>query len=157
MGKEDVVEPGKPNAAGWLLPNATNIHRRYPEVAIFIPDSMGRACGGLCALCQRMYDFQKGHLNFNLDRLKPTDGWEVKMERLMMYYEHDSQMQDILITGGCTDESESDVGKILDLYFPNGRAQARIEQTTGERRKICRDSTGEIGFEIVGLSAQSCK
>ena len=65
--KEDVVEPGKPNAAGWLLPNATNIHRRYPEVAIFIPDSMGRACGGLCALCQRMYDFQKGHLNFNLD------------------------------------------------------------------------------------------
>ena len=75
--KEDVVEPGKPNAAGWLLPNATNIHRRYPEVAIFIPDSMGRACGGLCALCQRMYDFQKGHLNFNLDRLKPTDVWEV--------------------------------------------------------------------------------
>ena len=35
--KEDVVEPGKPNAAGWLLPNATNIHRRYPEVAIFYP------------------------------------------------------------------------------------------------------------------------
>lgn len=80
---------GKPNAAGWLMPNATNIHRRYPEVAI---SSRIRWDGLVVAvrLCQRMYDFQKGHLNFNLDRLKPTDGWEVKMERLMMYYEHDS-------------------------------------------------------------------
>ena len=47
--KEDVVEAGKPNAAGWLLPDGHNIHRRYPEVAILIPDTMGRACGGLCA------------------------------------------------------------------------------------------------------------
>ena len=44
--KEDLVKPGKPNAAGWLLPNDHNIHRRYPEVAILIPDTMGRACGG---------------------------------------------------------------------------------------------------------------
>ena len=32
--KEDLVEPGKPNAAGWILPSEYNIHRRYPEVAI---------------------------------------------------------------------------------------------------------------------------
>lgn len=32
--REDIVEPGKPNAAGWLLPDGHNIHRRYPEVAI---------------------------------------------------------------------------------------------------------------------------
>ncbi len=69
--KEDIVKPGKPNAAGWILPNEHNIHRRYPEVAILIPDTMGRACGGLCASCQRMYDFQRGNLNFNLDKLKP--------------------------------------------------------------------------------------
>lgn len=56
--REDMVETGKPNAAGWLLPDGHNIHRRYPEVAILIPDTMGRACGGLCASCQRMYDFQ---------------------------------------------------------------------------------------------------
>ena len=49
--KEDVVEAGKPNAAGWLLPDGHNIHRRYPEVAILIPDTMGRACGGFCAPC----------------------------------------------------------------------------------------------------------
>lgn len=65
--KEDKVEPGKPNAAGWLLPSYHNIHRRYPEVAILIPDTMGRACGGLCASCQRMYEFQRGNLNFNLE------------------------------------------------------------------------------------------
>ncbi len=49
--KEDRVEEGKPNVAGWLLPSHHNVHRRYPEVAILIPDTMGRACGGLCASC----------------------------------------------------------------------------------------------------------
>lgn len=44
--KEDRVEPGKPNEAGWLLPSHHNVHRRYPEVAILIPDTMARACGG---------------------------------------------------------------------------------------------------------------
>ncbi|MBE0676728.1 MAG: KamA family protein, partial [Bacteroidales bacterium] len=98
--KEDLVEPGKPNAAGWLLPNDTNIHRRYPEVAILIPDTMGRACGGLCVSCQRMYDFQRGNLNFNLDKLKPDECWEDKLDMLMSYFENDSQLRDILITGG---------------------------------------------------------
>ena len=131
--KEDVVEPGKPNAAGWLLPNATNIHRRYPEVAIFIPDSMGRACGGLCALCQRMYDFQKGHLNFNLERLKPIEGWESKMERLMMYYEHDSQLRDILITGGDALMSQNQtLEKILDAVY---RMAARKREANKYRDK----------------------
>ena len=37
---------------------------------------MGRACGGLCSSCQRMYDFQRGNLNFNLDQLKPKKTWD---------------------------------------------------------------------------------
>jgi lysine 2,3-aminomutase len=98
--KEDRVVPGKPNAAGWLLPSRLNVHRRYPEVAIMIPDTMGRACGGLCVSCQRMYEFQRGNLNFNLDKLKPDDSWNVKLRRLLDYYENDSQLRDILITGG---------------------------------------------------------
>jgi lysine 2,3-aminomutase len=98
--KEDQVEPGKPNAAGWLLPTAHNIHRRYPEVAILIPDSTGRACGGLCASCQRMYDFQRGNLNFDLEKLEPRESWPDKLARLMEYFENDSQLRDILITGG---------------------------------------------------------
>lgn len=98
--KEDIVEAGKPNAAGWLLPNAHNIHRRYPEVAILIPDTMGRACGGLCASCQRMYDFQSMRLNFELESLAPKESWDKKLRRLMTYFEEDTQLRDILITGG---------------------------------------------------------
>jgi len=98
--KEDVVEPGKPNAAGWVLPPYNNVHRRYPEVAIFIPDTRGRACGGLCVSCQRMYDFQSGHLNFNLDKLQPKMTWKKKMALLLKYFEEDTQLRDILITGG---------------------------------------------------------
>ena len=99
--KEDEVEPGKANAAGWILPEeGRNIHRRYPEVAIFIPDSIGRACGGLCASCQRMYDFQSKRLNFNLKELAPKESWPAKLKRLMNYFETDTQLRDILITGG---------------------------------------------------------
>ncbi|MFA7089633.1 MAG: KamA family protein, partial [Bacteroidales bacterium] len=98
--REDKVEPGVPNAAGWLLPNSHNIHRRYPDVAILIPDSVGRACGGLCASCQRMYDFQNKHLNFDLEELKPHETWDKKLRTLMKYFEDDTQLRDILITGG---------------------------------------------------------
>lgn len=98
--REDVVEAGKPNAAGWLLPDGHNIHRRYPEVAILIPDTMGRACGGLCASCQRMYDFQSERLNFEFEALRPKESWDHKLRRLMNYFEEDTQLRDILITGG---------------------------------------------------------
>lgn len=98
--REDVVEAGKPNAAGWLLPDGHNIHRRYPEVAILIPDTMGRACGGLCASCQRMCDFQSERLNFEFEALRPKESWDHKLRRLMNYFEEDTQLRDILITGG---------------------------------------------------------
>ncbi len=98
--KEDIVEPGKPNAAGWILPSYHNIHRRYPEVAILIPDTVGRTCGGLCVSCQRMYDFQNGHLNFDLKKLMPKKSWPEKLKDLLKYFENDAQLRDILITGG---------------------------------------------------------
>lgn len=116
--KEDVVEPGVPNAAGWMLPTKNNLHRRYPEVAILIPETLGRACGGLCVSCQRMYDFQSGHLSFNLDRLEPTERWPEKLRKLMEYFEKDSQLRDVLITGGdalmSTDKS---LRRILDAVY----------------------------------------
>jgi len=98
--KEDKIEPGKSNAAGWILPDGKNIHRRYPDVAIFIPDSGGRACGGLCASCQRMYGFQSERLNFNMKDLQPKQSWPLKLKKLMTYFEEDTQLRDILITGG---------------------------------------------------------
>lgn len=98
--REDIVVAGQPNAAGWIVPEGENIHRRYPEVAILIPDTMGRACGGLCASCQRMYGFQSKRLNFDFSELKAHDSWPKKLSRLMQYFEHDPLLRDILITGG---------------------------------------------------------
>lgn len=116
--KEDVIEPGKPNAAGWLLPNRRNIHRRYPEVAILIPDTIGRACGGLCVSCQRMYDFQDGHLNFDLEELKPVESWWEKLPKLLQYFEKDSQLRDVMITGGdALMSSDNSLKRILDEVY----------------------------------------
>ncbi|MCP4750924.1 MAG: KamA family protein [Proteobacteria bacterium] len=130
--KEDVVEPGKPNAAGWLLPSHHNVHRRYPEVAILIPDTVGRACGGLCSSCQRMFDFQSGNLNFNLDKLKPKESWKEKLERLMEYFENDSQLRDILITGGdALMSSNKSLAGILDAIY----RMAERKRSANRKRK----------------------
>ncbi len=115
--KEDKVQPGKPNAAGWVLPSH-NIHRRYPEVAIFIPDTMGRACGGLCAYCQRMYDFQSGRYNFNLTKLKPKETWKERLPKLLSYFKDDAQLRDILLTGGdAFMSSDNSLRNILDEIY----------------------------------------
>lgn len=134
--KEDRVEPDKPNAAGWLLPNYNNIHRRYPEVAILIPDTVGRACGGLCVSCQRMYDFQKGRLNFNLDKLKPEETWTEKLSWLMKYFETDSQLRDILITGGDSFmSSDKSLRQILDAVYEmaNNKRKRNLERDENSR------------------------
>lgn len=116
--KEDIVEPGKPNAAGWILPHHRNIHRRYPEVAILIPDTVGRACGGMCVSCQRMYDFQDGHLNFDLEDLKPVETWWERLPVLLRYFEKDAQLRDILITGGdALMSSDKSLQRILDEIY----------------------------------------
>lgn len=135
--KEDIVEPGKPNTAGWILPTKHNLHRRYPEVAILIPDTVGRACGGLCVSCQRMYDFQRGHLNFNLKKLKPKkQSWETKLKLLMDYFENDSQLRDILITGGdALMSSDSSLKKILDAVYNMAirKREANKTRPSGEK------------------------
>ncbi len=129
--KEDVVEAGKPNAAGWMLPDGYNIHRRYPEVAILIPDTMGRACGGLCASCQRMYDFQSERLNFEFESLRPKESWDHKLRRLMNYFEEDTQLRDILITGGDALMSQNKtLRNMLDAVY---RMAARKRRANMER------------------------
>lgn len=134
--KEDEVEPGKPNAAGWILPNSRNLHRRYPDVAILIPDTVGRSCGGLCVSCQRMYDFQRGNLNFELDRLKPREVWWEKLEGLMEYFENDSQLCDILITGGDALMSVNrSLNLILDAVYRMAvrKKKANLQRPDGEK------------------------
>lgn len=134
--KEDIVEAGKPNAAGWLLPDGHNIHRRYPEVAILIPDTMGRACGGLCASCQRMYDFQSERLNFEFETLRPKESWNSKLRRLMTYFEQDTQLRDILITGGDALMSQNKtLRNILEAVYRMAvrKQRANLERPEGEK------------------------
>ena len=134
--REDIVEAGKPNAAGWLLPDGHNIHRRYPEVAILIPDTMGRACGGLCASCQRMYDFQSKRLNFEFEDLRPKESWEKKLRRLMTYFEEDTQLRDILITGGDALMSQNKtLRNILEAVYRMAvrKRKANQERPEGEK------------------------
>ncbi len=144
--KEDIVEMGKPNAAGWLLPSH-NLHRRYPEVAIMIPDTIGRACGGLCSSCQRMYGFQSGDFNFDLDKLAPKMSWPEKLDRLLSYYENDSQLRDILITGGdalmSTDKS---LKLILDRVYD--MAVRKIEANKGRKDKYAEISRIRLGTRL---------
>ena len=134
--REDIVEEGKPNVAGGLLPGGHNIHRRYPEVAILIPDTMGRACGGLCASCQRMYDFQSRRLNFELEKLKPKENWNTRLRKLMDYFEHDTQIRDILITGGDALMSRNaTLRNILDAVCKMAvrKRQANLSRPDGEK------------------------
>lgn len=134
--KEDIVEEGKPNAAGWLLPDGHNIHRRYPEVAILIPDTMGRACGGLCASCQRMYDFQSERLNFEFETLRPKEAWDSKLRRLMTHFEKDTQLRDILITGGDALMSQNKtLRNILEAVYRMAvrKQRANLERPEGEK------------------------
>ena len=134
--KEDIVEEGKPNAAGWLLPDGHNIHRRYPEVAILIPDTMGRACGGLCASCQRMYDFQSERLNFEFETLRPKEAWDSKLRRLMTYFEKDTQLRDILITGRDALMSQNKtLRNILEAVYRMAvrKQRANLERPEGEK------------------------
>ncbi len=144
--KEDIVEPGKPNAAGWLLPSH-NLHRRYPEVAILIPDTIGRACGGLCSSCQRMYGFQSGDFNFDLEKLSPKESWPVKLDRLLSYYENDSQLRDILITGGdALMSTDISLKKILDRVYE--MAKRKIEANKGREHKYAEISRVRLGTRL---------
>ena len=146
--KEDQVEPEKPNAAGWLLPLKT-IHRRYPEVAILIPGTTGRACGGLCASCQRMYSFQKGKLNFDLKKLQPNKKWPERLRDLLNYFEQDSQLRDILITGGdALMSSDVALKQILDGVYQMAKRKRAANRARPEDKKYAEIVRVRLGTRL---------
>lgn len=148
--KEDCVVAGEPNAAGWLLPAGHNIHRRYPEVAILIPDSMGRACGGLCASCQRMYDFQSERLNFDFESLKPKESWDKKLRRLMHYFEEDAQLRDILITGGDALMSQNaTLRKILEAVYKMAARKRKANESRPDGEKYAELQRVRLGSRLL--------
>jgi len=153
--KEDIVEVGEPNAAGWILPSLHNLHRRYPEVAILIPDTVGRACGGLCVSCQRMYDFQSGHLNFDLEKLKPKETWIEKLKRLLGYFEHDSQLRDILITGGDSlMSSDKSIRTILNEVYEMAQRKKEANLHRPEGKKYAEMLRIRLGTRLLAYLPQ---
>ncbi len=153
--REDTVCCNKPNAAGWLLPNEKNIHRRYPEVAILIPDSMGRACGGLCASCQRMYDFQSKRLNFELEALTPEKGWKEKLHDLLHYFEQDTQLRDILITGGdALMSQDSTLEYILEEVFQMALRKKNANKQRKEGEKYAEIVRVRLGSRLLAYLPQ---
>lgn len=153
--KEDEVIPGKPNAAGWILPSYNNIHRRYPEVAILIPDSMGRACGGLCSSCQRMFDFQRGNLNFDLEKLKPNVKWPEKLKELLKYFEDDTQLRDILITGGdALMSSDQTLKNMLDGIYDMARNKQIQNKKRADGDKFAEMQRIRLGTRILAYLPQ---
>lgn len=148
--REDVVEEGKPNVAGWLLPGGHNIHRRYPDVAILIPDTMGRACGGLCASCQRMYDFQSKRLNFEWEQLKPKENWNARLRKLMDYFENDTQIRDILITGGDALMSRNaSLRNILEAVYKMAVRKRRANRSRPDGEKYAELQRVRLGTRLL--------
>ncbi len=146
--KEDIAEPGKPNVAGWILPSH-NVHRRYPEVAIFIPDTMGRACGGLCSYCQRMYDFQGGRFNFELEKLRPRQSWKKSLEVNMEYFRRDPYLSDILITGGdAFMSSVASLQQILDAVLQMAKNKLLDNEDRGDEDKYATMRRVRLGTKI---------
>ncbi|MBF0206554.1 MAG: KamA family protein [Oligoflexia bacterium] len=134
--KEDKIVRGKPNAAGWLLLDDEDpdmLHRRYPEVAIIIPRTTGRTCGGLCSYCQRMYGFQNGKLDFDYGN---NSSWSEQLHKSMEYFRNDSQLRDILVTGGdALMSSDAALAEIFDaiLQMAEQKKEDNLQRKDGEK------------------------
>jgi len=153
--KEDIIEDGKPNAAGWLLPKGDSVHRRYPEVAIFIPEGRGRACAGLCVSCQRMYGFQKGQLNFDLDKADQKIDKAEQRKSLFKYFETDSHLQDILITGGdAFMNTDKGLERIMADFLEVAVSKKNMADKMGEDDRIASFQRVRLGTRILAYLPQ---
>ena len=110
---------------------------------------MGRACGGLCASCQRMYDFQSKRLNFEFDSLRPKETWEKKLRRLMAYFEEDTQLRDILITGGDALMSQNKtLNTILEAVYRMAARKRKANQERPEGEKYAELQRIRLGSRL---------
>lgn len=111
---------------------------------------MGRACGGLCASCQRMYDFQSERLNFEFDALRPKESWDKKLRRLMSYFEEDTQLRDILITGGDALMSQNKTLKnILEAVYRMAARKRKANQERPEGEKYAELQRVRLGSRLL--------
>ena len=96
-----------------------------------------------------MYDFQSGHLNFNLDKLKPGETWDEKLTRLITYFEDDSQLRDILITGGdALMSSDKSLANILNKVYEMALRKVEANKSRPEGEKYAEMLRVRLGTRL---------
>ena len=72
-----------------------------------------------------------------MDQLKPKETWEKKLSKLMGYFESDSQLRDILITGGdALMSSNKNLEKILDAVLKMAERKLEANKYKDEKFHI---------------------
>jgi lysine 2,3-aminomutase len=96
-----------------------------------------------------MYDFQSKRLNFEFDTLRPKETWEKKLRRLMAYFEEDTQLRDILITGGDALMSQNKtLGNILDAVYRMAVRKRKANQERPEGEKYAELQRVRLGSRL---------
>ena len=96
-----------------------------------------------------MHDFQAGHLNFDLDKLKPGETWKEKLQRLMDYFENDSQLRDILITGGdALMSGDKSLSRIFGAILEMARRKRQANESRPEGGKYAEMLRVRLGTRL---------
>jgi lysine 2,3-aminomutase len=96
-----------------------------------------------------MYDFQRGNLNFNLDKLKPDEKWDKQLKKIMKYWEDDSQLRDILITGGdALMSSDISLRRILEAVLEMALKKKEKNESLPEGEKLAEILRVRLGTRL---------
>jgi lysine 2,3-aminomutase len=96
-----------------------------------------------------MFDFQSGRFNFDLEQLKPKASWSEKLPGLMRYFQEDSQLRDILITGGdALMSSDTSLQKVLNAVLEMARAKRAANQDRPEGEKYAELARIRLGTRM---------
>jgi len=75
-------------------------------------------------------------LHFNLNKLKPGEKWPDKLTRLLDYFEKDSQLRDILVTGGdALMSSDKSLQKIFDGIYEMAVRKKKLNEKRPDNEK----------------------
>jgi lysine 2,3-aminomutase len=96
-----------------------------------------------------MYDFQRGHLNFDLDKLRRRQSWPEKLEKLMGYFKDDAQLRDVLITGGdALMSSNAALEQVLDAVYRTAVAKREDNRGRPDGAKFAEITRVRLGTRL---------
>ena len=103
-----------------------------------------------------MYDFQSKRLNFEFEELHPKESWDKKLRRLMTYFEEDTQLRDILITGSDALMSQNKtLRNILDAVYRMAVRKRKANQERPEGEKYAELQRIRLGSRLPALSTDA--